>query len=96
MRYVMRLLGIPVLLAFSLQAGAQTSFVPSGGEASEVLSCFYECKAGPVVGGVETFQEITTLMIANHGSTAEHGDVFRFALFECVHHRWKKRHVRPR
>jgi hypothetical protein len=55
------------VMAAATQASAQ--FAPaSGGELSSFVKCFYECKAGPDVDGVSTFQEITTLMIANQSS----------------------------
>ncbi len=48
-----------MLLGFSGEARAQE---PSRGEASAVIGCFYECKEG---SNSRTWQEVTTLMIAN-------------------------------
>ncbi len=48
------------------QAAAQAP--PSGGELSVVFACFYECKPGPTVRGIPTWQEITTLMVMNMNS----------------------------
>jgi hypothetical protein len=53
-------------VAAATQASAQTP--PSGGELSPFVKCFYECKPGPDVQDVQTFQEITTLMIANQSA----------------------------
>lgn len=59
-------LGFAAAVAFSSQAGAQTQLDRfSTGEFTQVLSCFYECKPGPTVGGVPTWQEITTLVVVN-------------------------------
>lgn len=58
------------LLSFGMfcgQAGAQVD-IASLGEQSLVFSCFYECKAGPVVQGIPTWQEVTTLMLANQSN----------------------------
>jgi hypothetical protein len=52
------------VVAAATQASAQFA-PPSGGELGAFIKCFYECKAGPDVQDVQTFQEITTLMIAN-------------------------------
>jgi hypothetical protein len=53
------------MASVALQALAQPVFPPSGGESARVFSCFYECKPGPVVRGVPSWQEITTIMLAN-------------------------------
>ena len=60
-------LGLATAMLVSGQAMAQ--FPPSGGEAGLVLSGFYECKQGPVIGGIPTFQEVTTLMLTNESPT---------------------------
>jgi hypothetical protein len=55
---------VAALIGAATQASAQFA-PPSGGEMGAFLKCFYECKKGPDVQGTPTFQEITTLMIAN-------------------------------
>ena len=57
-------IGLVVLLGAATQANAQFA-PPSGGEIGSFLKCFYECKPGPNVQGVGTYQEITTLMLTN-------------------------------
>jgi hypothetical protein len=52
------------VVAAATQASAQFA-PPSGGELGSFVKCFYECKPGPNVQEVATFQEITTLMVAN-------------------------------
>ena len=47
----------------------------TGGQASPVLSCFYECKPGPDIQGQPTYRQVTTLPIANHGLLEENVDV---------------------
>jgi hypothetical protein len=61
---------LPIVLLAALAAATQASAQapPSGGELSPFVKCFYECKAGPDVQDVQTFQEITTLMIANQSA----------------------------
>jgi hypothetical protein len=59
---------LPIVLLAVMAAATQASAQfapPSGGELSSFVKCFYECKAGPDVQSEATFQEITTLMIAN-------------------------------
>jgi len=63
------------VVAAATQASAQFA-PPSGGELGSFVKCFYECKAGPDVQGVATFQEITTLMIANQSSTDRTAQAF--------------------
>lgn len=49
-------------------AGAQsTTYAPTGGVSSPVLTCLYECKPGPLVQGQATFDEVSTLQVANQG-----------------------------
>ena len=55
------------VVAAATQASAQFA-PPSGGELGSFVKCFYECKSGPDVQDVATFQEITTLMIANQSA----------------------------
>lgn len=43
--------------------------------ASRVFSCFYECKAGPMVRGIETWQEVTSLVLANQSNAPIMGTV---------------------
>ena len=53
-------------IAFCGSATANESVVlPSSGELSPVLSCFYECKPGPTVRGIPTWQEVTNLAVLN-------------------------------
>ncbi|MCG8358101.1 MAG: hypothetical protein MI920_21255 [Kiloniellales bacterium] len=66
MRRVLLAAGFLAVASFSGQAAAQAP--PSGGELSQVFACFYECKPGPVVQGVPTWQAITTLMVMNMNS----------------------------
>lgn len=51
--------------ALGLPGQASAQFPPTGGEAGQLLACFYECKAGPTSRAGPTFQELTTLMITN-------------------------------
>ena len=62
-----RLLSAGFLAAAGVAGPAAAQSPPSGGETSPVLSCFYECKPGPTVRGMATFQEVTTLMVINQG-----------------------------
>lgn len=61
-----------------LSTPASAQFPPVSGVSSTMLACFYECKAGPTVQGEPTFQEITTLMVANPGREAQAADVLFF------------------
>jgi hypothetical protein len=56
--------------AFGLPGKASAQFPPTGGEASQLLACFYECKEGPTTRAGPTFQELTTLMITNQSRIA--------------------------
>ncbi len=76
MRRLLMSIGFVTAAAFSNPAIAQAP--PSGGESSFVLSCFYECKEGPVVRGIPTFQEITTLIITNESPFFPVGAVVGF------------------
>jgi hypothetical protein len=58
-----------VLLALITAVGApalaqEPAEVDSLGEVSRHQLAFYECKPGPAVGGVATWREVTTLMLA--------------------------------
>ncbi len=66
MRRLLMSVGLVTAAAFSNPAIAQAP--PSGGELSQVFACFYECKPGPIVRGIPTWQEITTLMLMNMNS----------------------------
>lgn len=59
-------LGLATILLYSNLAFSQAP--PSGGELSQVFACFYECKPGPVVQGIPTWAEVTTLMVMNMNS----------------------------
>jgi hypothetical protein len=59
--------GFAAATVFHGEAIAQ-DFVQSLGELSSVFSCFYECKPGPLVNNVATWQEVTTLKLANQSS----------------------------
>ncbi len=79
-------IGLVVLLGAATQANAQFA-PPSGGEIGSFLKCFYECKPGPNVQGVATFQEITTLMLTNQSPDPRVADVFYFdGQEQCVAH----------
>lgn len=69
----MQLKSITIAFALSACCGAATADVPFGtfssGEMSEVMSCFYECKPGPTVGGIPTWREVTSLMLVNQSPT---------------------------
>ncbi|MDQ2697029.1 MAG: hypothetical protein M3Z21_16955 [Pseudomonadota bacterium] len=68
-RHLLSALGGAAALAASGQAGAQTEPGQfSTGEFTQVFSCFYECKPGPTVAGVPTWQEITTLVVVNQNA----------------------------
>lgn len=68
-RHLLSALGGAAALAASGQAGAQAQPGQfSTGEFSQVFSCFYECKPGPTVAGVPTWQEITTLVVVNQNT----------------------------
>ncbi len=80
------LIGFVVVFGAATQAGAQFH-PPSGGETAAVLKCFYACKEGPLVMGVPTFSEITTLMLTNQSPDARFLDVYYFDGREgCVAH----------
>ena len=66
MRRLLMSIGFVTAAAFSNPAIAQAP--PSGGELSQVIACFYECKPGPTVQGIPTWKEITTLMVMNMNS----------------------------
>lgn len=76
------LIGLVVLLSFAAPAVAQLFPYPtttSNGEAGgQTLKCFFECKPGPVVQGVATFQEITTIMLANQSPSDRDARVYFF------------------
>jgi hypothetical protein len=62
-------IGFAAATAFCGEAIAQQAqFVQSLGELSSVFSCFYECKPGPLVNNVATWQEVTTLKLANQSN----------------------------
>ena len=80
MRRLLFSIGLATVTAFSLSARAENHRpdigVPAStyvggapsvslGEASDVFFCFYECKPGPTVRDVDTWQEVTTLMLVN-------------------------------
>ena len=51
------------------------------------LKCFYECKKGPDVQGVATYQEITTIMLTNQSPDPRVADVFYFdGKEQCIAH----------
>jgi len=79
-------IGLVVLLGAATQANAQFA-PPSGGEIGSFLKCFYECKRGPNVQGVATYQEITTLMLTNQSPDPRIADLFYFdGQEQCVGH----------
>ncbi len=80
------LIGLLLLFGAAMQASAQFA-PPSGGETAALLKCFYECKEGPLVGGVSTFAEITTLMLTNQSPDLRFADVYYFdGKEQCVAH----------
>ncbi len=77
---------LAALMGAATQANAQFA-PPSGGEVGSFLKCFYECKPGPDVQGVATYQEITTLMLTNQSPDFRHADVFYFdGREQCIAH----------
>jgi hypothetical protein len=79
--------GLLTVVAAATQAHAQAFPPASGGERASLLKCFFECKQGPDVQGVPTFQEITTLMITNQSPNLRVADVYYFGGNEqCVAH----------
>lgn len=69
------------------QASAQALAPASGGERAAFLKCFFECKEGPVVQGVPTFQEITTIMLTNQSPDDRQADVYYFnGKEQCLAH----------
>lgn len=66
-------LAFTLSVALSGQAMAQITLLPppspstgsTNGEVSQVLTVFYECVPGPVVGGLKTWAEVTELKVAN-------------------------------
>jgi hypothetical protein len=79
-------IGLLVLFGAATQANAQLA-PPSGGEVGSFLKCFYECKAGPDVQGVATYQEITTIMLTNQSPDPRVADVFYFdGKEQCIAH----------
>ena len=65
LRALIMSLGLVAAAGFSGQIFAQQV---SLGEASSVFSCFYECKPGPIVQGVPTRQEVTSIVLANQSN----------------------------
>ena len=63
MKRLLLSIGVAAATALGGQAAAQP--VESEGEESTLQTCFYECKPGPVVRGIPTWQEVTTLMLVN-------------------------------
>ncbi len=84
----MKSLVISLLVLFGAATQANAQFAPpSGGEVGSFLKCFYECKPGPDVGGVPTYQEITTIMLTNQSPDPRVADVFYFdGKEECIAH----------
>jgi len=81
------ILGLLVVFGAATQANAQPLAPASGGETAAFLKCFFECKPGPSVQGVATFQEITTVMLTNQSPDPRFADVFYFTGKElCVAH----------
>ena len=79
-------IGLLLFFGSATQANAQF-FPPSGGETAAFLKCFFECKPGPDVQGVATYQEITTLMLTNQSPDARIADLFYFDGQEtCIAH----------
>jgi len=77
---------LAALMGAATQATAQFA-PPSGGEQGSFLKCFYECKPGPNVQGVETYQEITTIMLTNQSPDPRVADVFYFdGRQQCIAH----------
>ncbi len=80
------LIGLMVLFGAATQANAQIA-PPTGGEVGALLKCFYECKPGPNVQGVGTYQEITTIMLTNQSPDTRLADVYYFdGKEECIAH----------
>ncbi len=79
---------IGLLLVVGTATGANAQFeTPSGGERTAFLKCFFECKEGPLVQGLPTFQEITTVMLANQSPDPRTADVYYFnGKEECLAH----------
>lgn len=75
-------IGLVVLLSSAAPAAGQPFPYPtttSNGEAGgQTLKCFFECKQGPVVQGMGTFQEITTIMLANQSPYYRDARVYFF------------------
>jgi hypothetical protein len=84
----MRSILVALLLVCAAATQANAQFAPaSGGETSAFVKCFYECKEGPLVQGMPTFQEITTHMIANESPADRFADIYYFnGREECVAH----------
>ena len=79
-------IGLLVLFGAATQANAQFA-PPSGGEVGSFLKCFYECKPGPDVQGVATYQEITTIMLTNQSPDPRVADLFYFdGREQCIAH----------
>lgn len=70
---------VATAIGFALPGFAQTTtYAPSGGVSSPILTCPFECKPGAVVQGEATFDEITTLQLANHGQVTRPARVLIF------------------
>lgn len=81
------LIALLLVCAGATGASAQPLAPPSGGEMAAVVKCFFECKEGPFVQGLPTFQEITTHMIANQSPDDRLADVYYFnGREQCVGH----------
>ena len=77
---------LAALMGAATQANAQFA-PPSGGEVGSFLKCFYECKPGPDVQGVSTYQEITTLMLTNQSPQRRLANVYYFdGRQQCIAH----------
>jgi hypothetical protein len=68
MRRLSLFMAFLAILGDHAQASGQAPAVESFGETSAVMSCFYECKPGPTVGGQATWREVTSLMLVNQGN----------------------------
>lgn len=76
-----------VLQGLSMSARSQIIEPPSGGERGSFIECAFECKRGPNVAGVSTFQEVTTVMLTNQSSSDRLAEVFYFnGKEECLAH----------
>lgn len=78
MSKVSRWIGVGLFAAASSAMAQTTLYSPNGGSSSPILTCPYECKAGPTVQGSATYQEITTLQVANHGRITRSASILIF------------------